>query len=68
MKKAVKVVATGLGNTPTVCSKYYIHPQVVELFKSGQLIEYLRKHDAEAAAGDLLTPVERLVLQMLEEV
>ncbi|GAB3324422.1 DNA topoisomerase IB [Hymenobacter humi] len=68
VKKAVKVVATGLGNTPTVCSKYYIHPQVVELFKSGQLIEYLRKHDAEAAAGDLLTPVERLVLQMLEEV
>jgi DNA topoisomerase-1 len=68
VKKAVKVVATGLGNTPTVCSKYYIHPQVVELFKSGQLIEYLRRHDAEAAAGDLLTPVERLVLQMLEGV
>ncbi|SFP87041.1 DNA topoisomerase IB [Hymenobacter arizonensis] len=68
VKKAVKEVATGLGNTPTVCSKYYIHPQVVELFKSGQLIEYLRKHDAEAAPGDLLSPVERLVLKMLEQV
>ncbi|MDB5233676.1 MAG: topoisomerase [Hymenobacter sp.] len=66
VKKAVKVVATGLGNTPTVCSKYYIHPQVVELFKTGQLVEYLRQHDAEAKAGDLLTPVERLVLKMLE--
>ena len=65
IKKAVKEVATGLGNTPTVCSKYYIHPQVVELFKSGQLIEFLRKHDAEAKSGDLLSPVERLVLQML---
>ncbi len=68
VKKAVKEVATGLGNTPTVCSKYYIHPQVVALFKSGQLIDYLRKHDAEAAPGDLLTPVERLVLRMLTEV
>jgi DNA topoisomerase-1 len=67
VKKAVKEVATGLGNTPTVCSKYYIHPQVVELFKSGQLIDYLRKHDAEAKAGDVLSPTERLVLKMLEQ-
>ncbi|ALW86121.1 DNA topoisomerase I [Hymenobacter sedentarius] len=67
IKRAVKEVATGLGNTPTVCSKYYIHPQVVELFKSGQLIEYLRQHDAEAAPGDLLSPMERLVLKMLEQ-
>ena len=65
IKKAVKEVAGNLGNTPTVCSKYYIHPQVVELFKSGQLIEFLRQHDAEATPGDLLAPVERLVLKML---
>ena len=65
IKKAVKEVATGLGNTPTVCSKYYIHPQVVELFKSGQLVEFLRRHDAEAAPTDLLSPIERLVLKML---
>lgn len=67
VKKAVKEVATGLGNTPTVCSKYYIHPQVVELFTSGQLIEYLRQHDAEPKSDDLLSPMERLVLQMLEQ-
>jgi len=62
----VKEVATDLGNTPTVCSKYYIHPQVVELFKAGELIEYLRRHDAEATPDDLLSPVERLVLKMLD--
>ena len=67
VKKAVKEVATGLGNTPTVCSKYYIHPQVVELFNSGQLIEYLRRHDANGVAADLLSPTERLVLEMLEK-
>ena len=65
VKSAVKEVATGLGNTPTVCSKYYIHPQVVNLFKSGQLIGFLRKHDAQATTDDLLSPTEKLVLDML---
>jgi DNA topoisomerase-1 len=67
IKKAVKEVATNLGNTPTVCSKYYIHPQVVTLFKSGQLVEFLREHDAEAAPDDVLAPIERLVLKMLAD-
>jgi DNA topoisomerase-1 len=68
LKKAVKEVATGLGNTPTVCSKYYIHPQVVELFKAGQLVEYLRRYDADPTEQDLLSPTEHLVLDMLGEV
>ena len=67
LKKAVKEVAAGLGNTPTVCSKYYIHPQVVELFKSGRLVEYLRRHDADPGDQDLLSPTEHLVLEMLAE-
>ncbi len=67
VKKAVQGVAAGLGNTPTVCSKYYIHPQVVALFNSGQLIDYLRKNDAPAAAAQPLSPTERLVLEMLRQ-
>ena len=65
---AVKEVAGNLGNTPTVCSKYYIHPQVVEFFKSGRLVEYLRRHDADPGDQDLLSPTEYLVLEMLAEV
>jgi len=68
LKKAVKDVAAGLGNTPTVCSKYYIHPQVVELFNSDKLIDYLRKHDADPTEKDVLTPTEHMVLDMLAEV
>ena len=67
LKKAVEEVATGLGNTPTVCSKYYIHPQVVELFKSGQLVKYLRRYDADPTENDLLSSTEHLVLDMLAE-
>ena len=66
IRKAVQEVATDLGNTPSVCSKYYIHPQVVKLFKSGQLIEYFRQNDAKANPGNPLSPLERLVLKMLK--
>lgn len=68
LKKAVKDVAKDLGNTPTVCSKYYIHPQVVELFQSDKLIDYLRRHDADPADQDQLSPTEHLVLEMLSRV
>jgi len=68
LKRAVKDVAAGLGNTPTVCSKYYIHPQVVDLFKSDKLIDYLRRHDVDPTENDLLTPTEHMVLDMLTEV
>ena len=68
IRQATKEVAGRLGNTPTVCSKYYIHPQVTELFKSGRLIEYLRRHDADPQDQDDLSPTEHLVLEMLTEV
>ncbi|SNR30484.1 DNA topoisomerase IB [Hymenobacter mucosus] len=67
LKRAVKDVAENLGNTPSVCSKYYIHPQVVELFNSDKLIDYLRRHDADPSENDLLTPTEHMVLDMLQE-
>jgi len=68
IRQATKEVAGNLGNTPTVCTKYYIHPQVAELFKSGRLIEYLRRHDADPQDKDELSPTEHLVLEMLAEV
>lgn len=68
IKQATKAVASRLGNTPTVCAKYYIHPQVTELFRSGRLVEYLRRHDADLLDQDLLSPIEHLVLEMLSEV
>ncbi|PRY11939.1 DNA topoisomerase-1 [Pontibacter ummariensis] len=68
IKRAVKDVARGLGNTPSVCSKYYIHPEVVNLFREDRLLRYLKKHDADTAASDHLSPTEELVLKMLQRV
>lgn len=39
---AVKEVAADLGNTPAVCRKSYIHPAVIEAFKTGALLPVLQ--------------------------
>ncbi|WP_192820991.1 DNA topoisomerase IB [Rufibacter sp. LB8] len=67
VKEAVKLVAKELGNTPTVCSKYYIHPEVTSLFKQDKLIDYLRKHDAKKKKEQPhLSRTEEFVIRMLE--
>jgi len=68
IKAAVKEVAKGLGNTPSVCSKYYIHPTVVDLFREDKLLNYLKRHDAEASHTAHLSGTEELVLKMLQRV
>ena len=68
IKQAVKEVAKGLGNTPSVCSKYYIHPEVINMFREDRLIRYLKRHDASAPRTEHLSGTEELVLKMLERV
>lgn len=68
IKAAVKEVAIHLGNTPTVCSKYYIHPEVVNLFREDKLVKYLQRHDAPDSKNEYLSDTEVLVLKMLERV
>ncbi|MFC6999865.1 DNA topoisomerase IB [Rufibacter roseus] len=69
VKEAAKLVAKELGNTPTVCSKYYIHPEIVSLFKDDKLVEYLRKHDAKKRkVNPYLSRTEEFVIEMLKEV
>ncbi|GAB3815508.1 DNA topoisomerase IB [Pontibacter rugosus] len=68
IREAVKQVAKSLGNTPTVCSKYYIHPEVVNLFKEDKLLTYLKRHDVEASSTQHLSPTEEHVLKMLKRV
>jgi DNA topoisomerase-1 len=68
VKNAFKTVAKGLGNTPAVCSKYYVHPQILEIFKSDQLLDYLKKHDADEFTESYLSATEKMVLEMLKTV
>jgi DNA topoisomerase-1 len=36
-------VSTKLGNTRAVCRKYYIHPQIIELYENNQLLSMIEK-------------------------
>lgn len=67
IKEAVKLVAQGLGNTPSVCSKYYIHPEVVNLFREDKLLTYLKKHDPTKSRNKYMSSMEAFVLKMLEK-
>lgn len=53
VNEVVKTVAKALGNTPTVCRKYYIHPRLIELHQSGGLHAFFR-NSMEAEDEELL--------------
>ncbi|WP_426958050.1 DNA topoisomerase IB [Muricoccus radiodurans] len=67
LRAAIEQVSARLGNTPTVCRKCYIHPDVMEGYMSGQLVLEI----AERAEAELreelsdLRPEEAAVLALL---
>lgn len=66
---ALDIVAAHLGNTRTVCRKYYVHPVLIDLYESSKLNDYLEDPDAAKATGDekSLTAEEKLLLKILEQ-
>ncbi|MDX5436182.1 MAG: DNA topoisomerase IB, partial [Pontibacter sp.] len=66
VREAIKMGAKGLGNTPSVCSKYYIHPEVINMFREDRLMTYLRKHNATSSDTEGLSQMEVFVLKMRE--
>ena len=64
--EAVKDTAERLGNTPAVCRQYYVHPDVLDAFRAGDLAGRLRRRNAgNTPAG--LRPSEAAVLDLLKE-
>lgn len=66
--EALDVVSTHLGNTRTVCKKYYVHPLVISLYESNNLERYvkqLEKVEVDDQKG-ALTPEEKIVMKILE--
>lgn len=43
IKAAIVAVATRLGNTPTICRKCYVHPEVLDCYLEGKLLRTLRQ-------------------------
>jgi len=69
-KKIVSVldeVALNLGNTRTVCKKYYVHPTLIKSYEDGTIFRYLKKldDDRDIKAAEL-NLAEKALLQILE--
>src|SRR5205823_1086407 len=67
LRDATREVAARLGNTPTICRKCYVHPQVLNCYLDGSLARRLEKIGA-AASGDSrdgLRPEEAVALALL---
>ncbi|MBA3730820.1 MAG: hypothetical protein H0W93_00175 [Gammaproteobacteria bacterium] len=69
--EAVKRVAKTLGNQPSACRKYYIHPRILESYVDGELLSGARRYVAEAQSDVKrlkgLEPEEWVMLKLLAE-
>ncbi|WP_226064690.1 DNA topoisomerase IB [Kaistella polysaccharea] len=68
IKQAIELVACELGNTSTVCRKYYIHPLMINLYENNSITKYLEElDDLEVDDGKSgLTKEELIVMKILK--
>jgi DNA topoisomerase-1 len=70
-QKIVEVLDTvsgHLGNTRTVCKKYYVHPVILNLYETKGITKYIEELDTAERSRDknALTPEEVVVMKILE--
>jgi DNA topoisomerase-1 len=70
-KKIVSVldeVAINLGNTRTVCKKYYVHPTVIKSYEEGRLFNYIKELDEDKdVKATELNVAEKALLELLDK-
>jgi DNA topoisomerase I len=62
-------VSKKLGNSRTVCRKYYVHPRLIRLYEEDNFEKYVRQLDRieESPEAYALTPSEQILLKILKE-
>jgi DNA topoisomerase-1 len=65
LRTVIQQVAARLGNTPTICRKCYVHPDIQAAYLEGAL--QLDLDEAAGADGEALRPEEAAVLAFLGE-
>ena len=67
--RAIERVAARLGNTPAVCRKCYVHPEIIDAYLDGSTIEVVERRAARVLSEDLhaLEPEEAAVVALLEQ-
>lgn len=66
--EALDEVSSKLGNTRTVCKKYYVHPGLIKMYEENSLKQYVDKLDAIEAPEDPsgLTCSEEVLMKVLK--
>jgi len=66
---ALDEVSKKLGNTRTVCKKYYVHPGIIKLYEDKTLDKYLKELDEIEKNDELtgLTSQEKILMKILKE-
>lgn len=69
IRTAIEQVSARLGNTPTICRKCYVHPQVFDCYLEGSLLLEIKEEVETELREDLpsLRPEEAAVLTLLQE-
>ena len=67
LREAIERVSSRLGNTPAICRKCYIHPQVLDCYLEGDLVNQLKDQIEEDLRTELdaLKPEEAAVMAFL---
>jgi DNA topoisomerase-1 len=67
LRTAMERVAAGLGNTPTICRKCYVHPEVLNSYLDGKLVLEIKSEIESELRDELagLQPEEAAILAML---
>lgn len=62
----IKRVSGCLGNTPNVCKKYYIHPQIFEAYSSSEIAHYLEERGVKKGKEEAwLNHEEQIFMELL---
>jgi DNA topoisomerase I len=67
LRAAIEKVSARLGNTPTICRKCYVHPEVLNSYMDGNLVLELKSKAESELRGAIgsLEPGEAAVLALL---
>jgi DNA topoisomerase-1 len=66
---ALDEVSRQLGNTRTVCKKYYVHPGIIRMYEENKLKKYLDELDSIEKPDDLTgyTSEEKILMKILQQ-
>ena len=64
--EALDIAAGRLGNTRTVCKKYYVHPVVIDHYSNKEIEKYIVKA-SKLKVENGMSPEEQILMHMLEE-